>query len=137
MKVLVIDDEMTVRVLLAGLLADVFEEVIEASGGRAGVGEVAKACAMGKPFDLVCLDINMPDLDGHETLRKIRGVEEAFGFLPGRGAARIMMSTATRDPKDVLNAFREQCDAYLVKPVSGEKLHEQLAGMGFSVEYMC
>ena len=89
---------------------------------------------MGQPFDLICLDINMPDVDGHETLRRIRKLEATFGFLPGQRASRILMSTATRAPEDVVGAFREQCDAYLVKPVSAESLFTQLDGMGFSLD---
>jgi len=79
----------------------------------------------GQPYDLICLDIMMPELDGHEVLRKIRRTEEENGVNSSNGV-KIIMTTALDDPTNVVTAFKSLCDAYLVKPVHKSKLLDYL-----------
>jgi two-component system chemotaxis response regulator CheY len=62
------------------------------------------------------MDIMMPEMDGREAVRQIRAMEEAQGILSAYGA-KIIMTTALGQVKEVIRCFRELCDAYLVKPI--------------------
>jgi two-component system, chemotaxis family, chemotaxis protein CheY len=81
------------------------------------------------PYDLICLDIMMPEMDGHEALKQIRAVERAGG-TPIDKRVKIIMTTALGDEGNVLMAIRESCDAYLVKPIQKAKLLEHLKKLG-------
>ncbi|HPX48147.1 MAG TPA: response regulator, partial [Treponemataceae bacterium] len=69
--------------------------------------------------------IMMPELDGQAALKKIRDIEEERG-IAARDGVKIIMTTALDDKKNIISAFREQCDVYLVKPIDKEKLVESL-----------
>lgn len=79
----------------------------------------------GKPYDLICMDIMMPEMDDHEALERIRDIEESMD-VPSSQAVRIIMTTALQDTKNVMTAFRSLCDAYLFKPIDQTKLLENL-----------
>lgn len=96
-----------------------------AVNGKEAVEAVRTAMDAGDPYDLVCLDIMMPEMDGHQALKEIRGLEESRAVLPPNGA-KIFMVTALDRVKDVSRAFHGLCDAYLVKPLEKTKLMEQL-----------
>ena len=83
------------------------------------------ALAAGAPYDLICLDIMLPEMDGQQALTAIRALEEARGIFSSNGA-RIIMTTALNGPKDVTAAYRSLCGAYLTKPIQKVKLLEEL-----------
>jgi two-component system chemotaxis response regulator CheY len=82
-----------------------------------------------QPYDLVCLDIMMPGMDGHAVLSEIRKIEESNGIAVG-STAKVVMTTSLGDAENVLAAFRNQCEAYLVKPIDKAKLLERLRTLG-------
>lgn len=59
--------------------------------------------------DLILMDINMPVMDGHETLRRIKSLEN-FKHIPV-----LMLTTSSRN-EDILKAYKEQTSSYIVKP---------------------
>jgi two-component system chemotaxis response regulator CheY len=67
----------------------------------------------------------MPEMDGHEALQQIRALEEAKGIIAIDGA-KIIMTTALDDSKNILASFKDQCDIYLTKPVDKAKLLGEL-----------
>jgi two-component system chemotaxis response regulator CheY len=120
MRILIAEDDTTSCILLRKLL--------ESSGtcdvavnGKEAVEAFRRAREQGESYALVCLDIMMPEMDGQEALKAIRGIEEAAGLLPSQ-SAKIIMTTALRDLENVTVAYRELCDGYLVKPILREKL---------------
>lgn len=127
MKTLIVEDDFSSRLLLQGILQP-FGECHIAVNGREAVAAFETALDGKVPYDLVCLDIMMPEMDGQETLRAIRGLEEKAGILVTDGV-RIIMTTALDDKKNIMTAFRDQCDAYLVKPIDTRKLIEHLKSM--------
>lgn len=79
--------------------------------------------------DLVCLDIMMPVMDGQEVLRRIRDFEKQQGQV-GLDCTKIMMISALDDFPNIKQAFNEQCEAYLVKPIDKDKLMDKLKEIG-------
>jgi two-component system chemotaxis response regulator CheY len=117
MKVLIAEDDFTCRKLMQRLLAPFGESDI----------------AEGERYDLVCLDIMMPEMDGQTVLKEIRKIEEESG-LGGLDGVKILMTTALNDPKNIMQAFNSQCEGYLVKPIDRAKLITLLHDFGFSEE---
>jgi two-component system chemotaxis response regulator CheY len=126
-KTLIVDDDFSSRLLLQRFLAELGETNV-ASEGQEAVSAVRAALAMNAPYDLICLDILMPGLDGQQALEAIRALEAgAEGGQPSK-RARVVVTTALGG--DALDAVREQADAYLFKPVRKERLIETVRQLG-------
>lgn len=128
MKTLIVEDEQISQLVLQKILGQYGESHLVTTGPQA-VSAYRDALRSGKPFDLVCLDIVLPDSDGMTALSEMRRLEQEAGLEPGHGA-KVIMTTVRSDSKTVMGAFREQCDAYLVKPVVAAKLLEHLRVFG-------
>ena len=115
MRTLIVEDDFTSRLLLEQLLRE-YGHTESATNGRQAVAAVSRALNLRQPYDLICIDIIMPEMDGQEALQEIRTLEAKHGKNAGNGA-KIVMTTVSRDKADIIKAFREQCDGYLLKPV--------------------
>jgi two-component system chemotaxis response regulator CheY len=124
MKTLIVEDDFTSRMLLQEFLQPYGPTHVAVNGTEA-VEAVDTALADGVPYDLICLDIMMPEMDGQTALKHIRDLEEARGIFSTRGA-KIVMTTALDDVKNVVNAFRGLCDTYLMKPIDRAELLKEL-----------
>jgi two-component system chemotaxis response regulator CheY len=120
MKALIAEDDFTSRLLLQELLRP-YGSVEAVVNGEEAVSAFSASLQVKEPYELVCLDIMMPEMDGQQALTEIRALEARHGRSPARGA-KILMTTALRDTTNVMQAFREQCDGYLVKPIDSAKL---------------
>ncbi len=123
-RVLIVEDEFFSRLVIQEILSEYGKCDIAVNGIEA-VDAVKMRVKLGDPYDLICLDIMMPEMDGSETLVKIREIEKENGIL-GLDRAKIIMTTALDDMERVMAAFREQCDSYLVKPISVARLKNEL-----------
>jgi two-component system, chemotaxis family, chemotaxis protein CheY len=128
MKTLIVEDDFTSRLLLQEFLKSYGPSHI-AVNGREAVEAVRRSLEAGEPYDLICLDIMMPEMDGQEALQQIRGQEEFRGILSSKGV-KIVMTTALGDLKNVSAAYESLCDAYLTKPIQKAKLLEELHKLG-------
>ncbi len=128
MKTLIVEDELTSRVMLRELLKRYGAPHI-AMNGREAVETVGLALEAGAPFDLICLDIMMPEMNGQTALKRIRQLEADAG-LTAQNRARVIMTTAHSDKENVLEAIQGQCDYFLVKPIDGRTLLVELMRMG-------
>ena len=128
MKALVVEDDSASRMLMQELLKPYGEIHIAANGAEA-LFAYKTSLDTKAPYDLVCLDIMMPGIDGKQVLRKIRETEDKLNIFPGDGV-KIFMTSALGDKENVFDAYRDQCDAYLVKPISKQKLLEHLKAFG-------
>ena len=124
MKILITDDDFNSRLLLQELLKSYGPSQV-AVNGREAVEAVGAALGAGEPYDLICLDIMMPEMDGQEALLGIRALEDAKGIVPPHGA-KIVMTTAKNDIRSVAAAYSHLCDAYLAKPIRKASLLEEL-----------
>jgi two-component system chemotaxis response regulator CheY len=124
MKTLIVEDDFTSRLLLQELLKSYGPYHI-AVNGKEAIEAVRVALESDEPYDLICLDIMMPQMDGQQALKEIRSLEEDRGIDSSHGA-RIVMTTALGDVKNVSSAYLNLCDAYLTKPIQKAKLLEEL-----------
>lgn len=128
MKILIVDDDFTNRLVLQEILKP--HGVLHiAAGGKEAVFAVKEAIDLDECYNLICLDIMMPDMNGHETLREIRNLEREKHIAP-QAAAKILMTTALDDPRNVIDSFKGLCDGYLVKPIRKARLLEELGKLG-------
>lgn len=124
MKILIVEDEFTSRVVMQKLLLP-YGEAHVAVNGQEAVEVFARALTDNEPYDLVCLDIMMPEMDGLQVLKEIRRLEGENGIV-GPYWVKIIMTTSVDEPKRILEAFNSQCEAYLIKPIERENFIEQL-----------
>jgi two-component system chemotaxis response regulator CheY len=128
MRCLIVEDDFAARKLLQTHLSN-YAQCIVAVNGKEAVQAVREALDEGQPYDLICLDIMMPEMDGHKALQLIRKLEEQHG-IRGLDAVKVIMTTALGDSKNVMGAFRTGCEAYIVKPIRKHKLLEELEKLG-------
>jgi len=126
MKVLIAEDDFTNRLLLQEFLSD-FGQVHTAVNGKEVVTAFQQALQTGEPYDLLCLDILMPEMDGQQALQAVRQIEAEN--TDGRPPVKILMTTGLGDSASVIRAFREQCDGYLTKPIDKQKLARALENL--------
>ncbi len=124
LRVLLVEDDFASRLLLQSFLSR-YGECHIAVNGREAVEAVRSAMLSGQNYDLICMDIMMPEMDGREAVRQVRALEEAQGILFAHGV-KIIMTTAIDDFKEVILCFKELCDAYLVKPIDLAQLLAQM-----------
>ena len=123
-RMLLVEDDFASRLLLQRFLGR-YGECHVAVNGREAVEAFRAALQRGEPYQLVCMDIMMPEMDGREAIGHLRAVEEAHGVRSTVGA-KIVMTTAIDDIKTVTRCFLDLCDAYLTKPIDLAKLRSLL-----------
>jgi two-component system chemotaxis response regulator CheY len=124
MKILITDDNYASRRLMEAFLRK-YGDCDLASNGQEAVQRVKEAHENGFKYDLICMDIMMPVMDGVEALRVIRSLEEEWGVAES-DAIRIIMTTAKDDRRDIIESFNEGCEGYLIKPVEEEQINKVL-----------
>ena len=124
MRALVIDDRDINRMLLLKYLSP-WMEADAAADGEDGVEAFEVALQKGEPYKLICLDVMMPGIDGHETLARIRQIEKDANIAEN-DQTKILMTTAVDSPNSINEATRLGANGYLVKPVRKTNLVEEL-----------
>lgn len=130
MKILIAEDNHTSRKFIHRVLSK-YGQCDAVENGRLAVDAFDDAMRSGQPYSLICLDIMMPVMDGQTALAEIRGIEANYNINPGEGA-RVIMTTALDDPKSVMSSFRDQCDAYVVKPILPDELRAEIRKLGLA-----
>jgi two-component system, chemotaxis family, chemotaxis protein CheY len=120
MKILIVEDDFTCRTILQHMLQSCGTCHIAVNGQEA-VEAFRQAMQEDEPYDLVCLDIKMPGMDGQAALKEMRAAEWADGTTSMDGA-KIVMTTALDDLANVSEAYVGMADGYLTKPVEPAKL---------------
>lgn len=128
MKTLIVEDDLVSKKLLASKLAK-FGTTDEVSTAREAIIVIKSAFILKDPYDLICLDIGLPDAKGIEVMKKLRRIEDAAG-VPSKYAARILMITSDNTNSTVLESYREGCDGFLTKPFNFRKLKSWLNKLG-------
>jgi two-component system chemotaxis response regulator CheY len=115
MKTLIVEDDFTSRIVLQGFLSR-YGECHTVNDGFQAIEAFNLARSGGLPYELICMDIMMPGMDGTETVRLLRAAEEASGIFSVK-AVKIIMTTSVTSMRAVVKSFHSLCDAYLTKPI--------------------
>lgn len=125
MKTLIVEDDLSSRIILQQIL-NPYGSCTIAVNGLEAVELFKIALAENSRFDLVCLDIMMPVMDGLQALKKMREIEHENKIDYG-DETYIVMMTALDTPQDVISAYYEgSCSSYTVKPINKRKLLTKL-----------
>ncbi len=129
MKTLIVEDDFISRRILKDLLSPYGDCDIVVDGKEA-IQAFEMAWQDGAPYDLICMDIMMPNVDGQESLSEIRKIEKKLG-VPAEKEVKAIMVSALDDPKSVVRAFYDGgATAYLVKPIDKDKLLKEVRALG-------
>ena len=131
MKVLVIEDDFVSRRVLQTMF-EKCSEVDVAEDGQTALECIRRSCSNGTGYDLVTLDIMLPEVDGYEVLDELRRLEESSN-IPTKNAAKVIATSALSDGRAILKAFRNQAEAYLIKPIGRSDLNNKLEELGFEI----
>lgn len=110
-RVLIIDDESDIAILLRQTLTDASFEADIASGGQKGI-EMAES----RDFDLILLDMSMPDIDGMEVLRRLRGLEKT------KHVPVIFITGSALDVDQIVAALELDPSDFVTKIISPKEL---------------
>ena len=119
MRVLVVDDNKTNRIVLTKMMESFGCRVESVESGSQALKVLRRAVTEGKSFDLVLLDMRMPDMDGEQTLRAIKGDPQIK-----RAVVIVLTSVGVRGEVAQLKALG--CAGYLMKPVKQSQLYDTI-----------
>lgn len=128
MKILLAEDDYVTRKAMDSFLSKYGECDVTVDGMEA-VDAFLLALEEGEPYDLVCLDIMMPVMDGYQALMGIRNLEKERE-IPADKAAKVIMTTALNDEKNVKMAFELGCTIYSGKPIDQARFEQALKKLG-------
>ncbi len=130
MRILIAEDDFASRKFMLRFLTK-YAEVDVTVDGQEAVNAFELALEDGEPYDLVCLDVMMPNMDGLEALETIRQIEAGYDTATKR--ARVIMTTALNEVNQVDKAFQLGCEGYAVKPIDTDKFLMIMDKMGLPV----
>ena len=130
MNILVVDDDFVSREKLKELLS-VYGTCDVAASGQEGF-DMFKAMSGEGTYQLVTVDVEMEDMKGQDLVQLIRDFERERIQKGPHVYSRILMISVKKDCENVMTSFFNNCDGYLVKPVTNENLDHALKKLGFS-----
>ncbi|HKL99212.1 MAG TPA: response regulator [Mobilitalea sp.] len=124
MKILLAEDDFASRKFMMKFLSK-FGECDVTVDGIEAVEAFVMALESDEGYDLICLDIMMPLLDGYQALAKIREIESEKAIAEEK-RSKIIMTTALNERRNVTKAFNLGCTAYAGKPIDQGKFENVL-----------
>lgn len=123
MKFLIVDDSLTMRRIVVNTLKTIgYDQVLEAADGKDALAKLLTEGA-----DFVVTDWNMPEMNGLELAKSIRGNPQ-FETLP------ILMVTTRGNKEDVIEAMKVRVNNYIIKPFTPQGLKDKIDQVLKSVE---
>lgn len=129
MRILIAEDDFASRKAILKFLSAYGECDVTVDGMEA-IDAFMMALEEEDPYDLICLDVMMPVMDGYQALKNIRDIEREHNVDPA-DQAKVIMTTALNEEKNVKKAFELGCTVYCAKPIDLEKLKDMLEKLGF------
>jgi len=129
LKIMIVEDDFASSLIVDCYLSK-YGDCFVAGNGTEAVEAFRNALDEGEPYDLVCLDIMMPEMNGHLVLEEI-GRIEAERQISDSNCVTVIMTTAIDDSEDMIKTFKEGCKAYIVKPITFEKLIAEMRKLSF------
>jgi two-component system, chemotaxis family, chemotaxis protein CheY len=128
MKILIVEDDFITSQVLQEITS-AFGKTDAAEDGFRAFDLFTASLAQNEPYDVIFLDIMMPDMDGQEVLERVREIE-AINGIQGLDGVKIIMTTALDDFSNIKKAFNNQCEGYIVKPFDKDKIAKALINAG-------
>ncbi|XPV77432.1 MAG: response regulator [Desulfovibrio sp.] len=129
MKVLIVDDDFYCRTMVHEMLRP-YAQCDIAVNGEEAIDAFRKSLKSGEPYDLVCLDLVMPEIDGHKALREMRAIEGEMGVHKSE-ETQVIVTTVLDNKEETHDAFfLGGATSYLVKPIDEKKLLSELESLG-------
>ena len=128
MRILLAEDDFVTRKFMMNFLSKYGDCDVTVDGMEA-VDAFLLAHEEGEPYDLVCLDIMMPVMDGYQALIGIRNIEKERE-IPKDKAVKVIMATALNEEKNVKMAFDLGCTIYSGKPINQDRFEQALKKLG-------
>ncbi len=133
MKALVVDDEVVSRKKMVKILGK-YGECQEAVNGKDAIEKFSvNAVDETEPFDVITLDISMPDMSGLDVLTKIRKIE-AEQAIEKKDQVKILMVTAKSEKDTVRSSIKGGCNDYVIKPFNNQSIGIKLERVGLLKE---
>ena len=124
MKILLAEDDFVTRKFMVNFLSKYGEGDVTVDGMEA-VDAFMMALEDEEPYDLVCLDIMMPVMDGYQALVAIRKLEKEKNISEDK-AVKVIMTTALNEERNVKMAFELGCTIYSGKPINQDRFEQAL-----------
>ena len=124
MRTLIVDDNIGSRTVLLKMM-EKLSECEEADGGQDAIKKFEEYLTGKIRFDLILLDIMMPEIDGLKVLQVIRQIEKNNG-ISDDARVKILMVTSLSQKDYVLTAMKAGCDDYMIKPINRDVLETKL-----------
>jgi len=128
MRILVVEDDLISRKFLQKFLSQYGETDVVVDGMEA-LDAFLFSLKSNQPYDLVCLDVMMPKVDGIKVLKTIRELETQKGLLPKK-RVKVIMTTALSGTDYVQSAFEIGCEGFASKPIDTKKFVEVMEKLG-------
>lgn len=132
MRILIAEDDFASRKFILKFLS-VYGECDVTVDGMEAIDAYMMALDEGEPYDLICLDVMMPIMDGYQALKNIRDIEKEHN-IPEDKRVKVIMTTALNEEKNVKKAFELGCTVYCAKPIDTDKLKTILNKLGLIKE---
>lgn len=126
LKILIAEDDFISRKLLWKML-DEYGDCDLVVNGIEAIDAYMIAAKQKEPYDLICLDIMMPKVDGVKVLKTIRDLEKQY---KSKKKTKIIMVTALSEVEVVDDSFTKGADAYATKPLDFDKLLQVMKNLG-------
>jgi len=133
MKSLIVEDDFVCRQIMKDILKKYGDCDVVVDGEEA-VQAFRLAWEDNEPYDLICMDIMMPRMDGKEALKLIREFEKKMN-IRGINEVKVIMTTAIGDPKTVVESFyKSGATSYQVKPLTEDTILAEIRSFGLLQE---
>ena len=129
LRILIVEDDFMVRQVIRGIL-EPFGACDVVVNGEEALQAFRIAWRKKQPYDLICMDIMMPVMVGHQALVEIRQVEKSLGIF-GKDEVKAIMISALDDARTVVQAYAKGgATSYIVKPIEKERLINEIRDIG-------
>lgn len=136
MRILVVDDDFESRKLIKKMLTP-YGSVDVATDGEEGVAAFSSALKEGEAYDLITMDIIMPNMDGQQCLQEIRQIEKELD-RQSQESVKVIMISGLSDTEELHDAFfLGDATSYIVKPISQQALLDEIKSLGLQIVKTC
>ena len=132
MRILIVDDVELNRKVMAAYLK-YFGDLDFAENGIQAIQKFNRALEQKRPFDLVSLDIMMPEMDGAKTVQAIRKIESSRD-ISEEAKVKVVIVTSNPSRNNVMKTYK-YCQGYVIKPITPDTLFAKLEEIGITTDF--